>query len=122
MEKSTSAAACDVTNLILGAVLFLSPWLLSFASSHNPASWNAWIAGAVIVVLSIAALAAFAEWEEWLNLIVGLWVVISPWVLHFSTNMQVTSMNVIIGAIVAALAAYEIWLAHGGRLHVTQMR
>jgi hypothetical protein len=121
MEKQTSAAACDVTNLMLGAVLFLSPWLLSFSSIHDLASWNAWIAGMVIAVLSIAALAAFAEWEEWLNLIVGLWVIISPWVLHFSTNLQVTSTNVIIGVIVAALAAYEIWLNHSGTPRVTQM-
>ncbi len=70
MENSKTAVACDVANLILGAFLFLTPWLFGYAMGAE--SWNAWIAGAVIAVLSIAALSAFAEWEEWLNLIVGL--------------------------------------------------
>ena len=47
MENWTNAKLCDVANLILGAVLFVSPWVFSFAA------------------LAIAALAAFAVWEEW---------------------------------------------------------
>jgi len=70
MEKSKLAVGCDVINLILGAFLFISPWLFAFAPGAE--SWNAWIAGAVIAILSIAALSAFAEWEEWLNLIVDV--------------------------------------------------
>jgi len=70
---------CDLANLVLGAVLFLSPWVLGFAAGAQ--SQNAWITGIVIAVLSIAALAAFAEWEEWLNLVAGLWAIAAPWVL-----------------------------------------
>ena len=25
-----------------------------------------------------------AEWEEWINLLLGVWVLVSPWVLSFS--------------------------------------
>lgn len=120
MEKFKSTTACDVINLILGAFLFFSPWLFTFAPGTE--SWNAWGAGVVIAVLSIAALAAFAEWEEWLNLIVGLWVIVSPWVLHFSANIQAMWTNVIVGVVVAALAAYEIWLTHGTTPRLTEMR
>src|ERR1700756_666904 len=102
MEKSKLAVGCDVINLILGAFLFISPWLFSFAPGAE--SWNAWIAGAFIAVLSIAALSAFAEWEEWLNLIVGLWVIISPWALKFSGSVDAMRTAVIVGAIVAILA------------------
>jgi hypothetical protein len=60
------------------------------------------------VVLSIAALAAFTVWEEWINLVVGLWLIVSPWVLHFAgtTAMYV---SVVIGALVALLAAIELF-------------
>ena len=78
MENSKSTIACDVVNLILGAFLFIAPWLFNYAPGAE--SWNAWIAGAVIAALSVVALSAFAEWEEWLNLVVGLWVIVSPWV------------------------------------------
>ena len=91
MENWTNAKLCDVANLILGAVLFVSPWVFSFAA------------------LAIAALAAFAVWEEWLNLVVGLWALVSPWVLGFQGTTAMT-VHVIIGAAVAILAAIELWM------------
>jgi hypothetical protein len=105
---------CDVLNLILGAFLLVSPWIFSFAPGAP--TQNAVICGIIIAVLSIAALSAFAQWEEWLNLIVGLWVLISPWLLGFADSTAM-SVHVIVGIIVAAIAAVELWMMqHGGRL------
>jgi len=109
-NKWVNAAACDVVNLILGAFLFLCPWIFHF--SPGAESWNAWASGAVIAILSIAALSAFAEWEEWLNLIVGLWVLVSPWALKFSGSTTAMRTDVIIGIIVAVIAAIELWMLH----------
>ncbi len=109
MNEWSNTKLCDVANLILGAVLFFSPWMFGFAAGAQ--SQNAWISGIVIAVISIAALAAFAVWEEWLNLIVGLWVVVSPWVLGFQGTTAMTA-HVVIGIIVAVLAAIELWLLY----------
>jgi len=79
MENWTNAKFCDVANLILGAFLFLSPWIFGFDA--GAASQNAYIAGIVIAVLAIAALAAFAVWEEWLNLIVAVLAAIELWMM-----------------------------------------
>ena len=51
MENWTNAKLCDVANLILGAVLFFSPWMFGFDAGK--ASENANIAGIVIAVLAI---------------------------------------------------------------------
>jgi hypothetical protein len=107
MENWNNAKLCDVANLILGAILFFSPWMFGFDAGN--ASQNAHIAGLVIAVLAVAALAAFAIWEEWLNLIVGLWTLVSPWILGFQGTTAMT-VHVIIGAAVAILAAIEIWM------------
>ena len=107
MENWTNARLCDVANLILGAILFLSPWMFGFDAGR--ASGNANIAGIAIVALAIAALAAFAIWEEWLNLIVGLWTLVSPWVLGFQGTTAMT-VHVVIGAAVAIIAAIELWM------------
>jgi SPW repeat len=107
MENWTNAKYCDVANLILGAFLFLSPWIFGFGSA---AAENANIAGIVVAALAIAALAAFAVWEEWLNLIVGLWTLVSPWVLGFGANSKAMTVSVIAGAAVAILAAVELWM------------
>jgi hypothetical protein len=107
MENWTNAKLCDVANLILGAVLFVSPWMFSFDA--GTVSNSAHVTGIVIAALAIAALAAFAVWEEWLNLVVGLWALVSPWVLGFQGTTAMT-VHVIIGAAVAILAAIELWM------------
>src|SRR5215467_4682065 len=109
MNKWTNAKLCDVGNLILGVALLASPWIFSFPK--GVASQNAVISGIIIAAISIAALAAFTVWEEWLNLIVGVWALVSPWVLGFAgtTAMHV---HIVIGLIVAVLAAFEIWLLY----------
>jgi hypothetical protein len=107
MDNWTNARLCDVANLILGALLFLSPWMFGFEAGR--AAENANIAGIVIAALAIAALAAFAIWEEWLNLVVGLWTLVSPWVLGFQGTPAMT-VHVLIGAAVAIIAAIELWI------------
>jgi hypothetical protein len=106
MENWTNAKLCDVAKLILGVILFFSPWIFKFDAGRP--SENAYIAGIVIAVLAIAALSAFAVWEEWLNLIVGLWTLVSPWVLGFEGKAM--TVTAIIGVIVAILAAIELWM------------
>jgi hypothetical protein len=110
MENWTNAKLCDVANLILGAILFFSPWVFGFDSGR--ASENAHIAGIVIAILAVAALAAFAIWEEWLNLVVGLWTLVSPWLLGFEGIASAMRVHVAIGAAVAILAAIEIWIIY----------
>ena len=101
----------DLANLILGAILLFSPWVFAYPAGLE--SQNAQISGIAIVMLSIAALAAFAVWEEWLNLVVGLWTIVSPWVLGFPDSTA-TNVHVMIGIIVAALAAFELWSLYQG--------
>ena len=43
MENWTNAKLCDVANLVLGAVLFFSPWMFGFGAGR--ASENAYVAG-----------------------------------------------------------------------------
>ena len=106
MNQWTNTKLCDVGNLILGAFLFMSPWIFKYPMGAE--FWNAVAAGVIIAALSITALAAFTVWEEWLNLIVGLWLIVSPWALKFQ-DMSTKRVDVVVGIIVAALAAIEIW-------------
>jgi SPW repeat len=110
MNAWTNARFCDVANLVLGAFLFSSPWIFGFA--NDAPTQNAVVCGAAIAILSIAALAAFAVWEEWLNLILGVWVLVSPWALGFAGTTITTTVHVAVGAIVAILAAIELWFMH----------
>ena len=109
MNEGNNAKLCDVANLILGAILLVSPWTLGFSSGAP--SQNAFVSGIIIAVISIAALVAFAVWEEWLNLIMGIWVMVSPWVLGFTATTAMR-VHIVIGIWVAILAVIEIWLLY----------
>jgi len=106
--ENRQSAYIDRINLILAIILFVSPWI--FGLPAGPASVNAMIAGIVIGVVAIAALVSLAQWEEWVNLILGLWVVISPWVLSIRSSATAAWVHVIIGLAVAILAAIELWM------------
>jgi hypothetical protein len=107
---------CGQFDLGHDPVLFFSPWLFGLAAGAQ--CQTASIIRIFIAALSIAALAAFAVWEEWLNLIAGLWLIVSPWLLGFQDSDAMT-VDVAIGGTVAVLAAFEIWLTHGARARVT---
>jgi hypothetical protein len=106
MDRS-SAKLCDVANLLLGSILFFSPWLFGLSTGAQTTI------GLFIAVLAVAALAAFAVWEEWLSLIAGLWLIGSPWLLGFE-DADTVRVYVVTGTIVAALAALTLWLVHHG--------
>jgi len=116
MDDWSSIRLCDVVNLILGGVLFFSPWLfdLSYGAQWQTAS----IVGIIIAVLSIAALAAFAVWEEWFILVAGIGLIVSPWLLGFQ-NSGAMIIDVAIGLVVAVLAAFEVWQTREDRAQVT---
>src|SRR5262245_54416529 len=101
--------ALDIYNLGLGAFLFLAPWLFSYA--HASARADDWVSAAILVASSVAALVAFAEWEEWIGLIVGLWVLASPWLLGFQ-HTKAMAVNVAVGLLITFLSGLELWLIH----------
>jgi nitric oxide reductase large subunit len=103
--------AFDVVNIVAGLGLLLSPWYLGY-TGEPPAAWNAWIVGAAIALIAAAALFAFHRAEEWINLVLGLWAVISPWLLGFAAMAAATWVHVIAGIVVAALAAGSLWFTH----------
>jgi hypothetical protein len=107
VRRTTAGHWQDWVNLVLGAWLFISPWALGYAGLRAPA-WNSWIFGAVVALLSIAALVQFAPWEEWVNFVIGVWLLISPWVLGYAQSSRAALWDaVIVGLIVGGLALWD---------------
>ena len=114
MEEWSSTKLCAVVSLSLGTVLFFSPWL--FDLPVGAPRETALIIGVLIAVSSIAALVAYASWEQWLNLIAGLGLIAAPWLLGFENKNAIT-LYTVIGALVLAFAALELWLTVGRERH-----
>jgi hypothetical protein len=98
----------DWINLILAVCLFLSPWIVGFTGVAY-AAWNAWIVAVVLAVVAVAALSALQEWEEWVNLILGVWLFVAPWVLSFSGTTNALWTHLILGVLTFAVSAWGVW-------------
>jgi hypothetical protein len=97
----------DPTNVVLGLWMVASPWVLQYQGVATPAA-NAIIVGIAIAALAVVALFRLMAWEEWANVALGVWLVISPWILGFSALDAATWNAVIVGLVVATLALWEL--------------
>jgi len=112
MKLGRKEAVLDIYNLAVGVFLLLSPWVL--ALSHQAARIDVLAIGVLLMAVSAAALVAFATWEEWINLLLGLWLVASPWLLGF-TQTRAAHLSIGAGLLIAYLAALELWLLYEAR-------
>jgi len=64
------------------------------------ATQNAFLVGILLIMTETVVLSAFRPWEEWINVVLGAWLVISPWVLNVSPAATVTANFVIVGLLV----------------------
>ncbi|OGA00907.1 MAG: hypothetical protein A3H35_12725 [Betaproteobacteria bacterium RIFCSPLOWO2_02_FULL_62_17] len=99
----------DWTNVALGIWLAVSPWALGFAE-QQPAMMNAVIFGLVLAVFSLLVLGGTVSAKEWINMISGLWLVLSPFVLGFTSNFHAAVNTMLIGVLAAVFAAWALSL------------
>ncbi|MBI2313739.1 MAG: SPW repeat protein [Betaproteobacteria bacterium] len=100
----------DWVDLVLGLWLFVSPWVLGFATGNETAAWNMYVMGTAIVVFSAVAVYMPRMWEEWVNMAIGVWLILSPYVLGFHTHMTAALNAVILGVLVTGFATWAMML------------
>jgi hypothetical protein len=74
------------------------------------ATRTAVITGILLVFVERMTLYFYRTWEEWISVIIGAWLVISPWVLSISV-LTARENFVVVGLLVMALTVYELWQA-----------
>ncbi len=107
MKPWRRESALDLYNLALAAILLVCPWL--FTLTNTTARIDLWASGLAVILISLAAIAAFAKWEEWANLILGIWLIASPWILGFA-HTRAMHFSIGIGLAITFLAALELFL------------
>jgi len=98
----------DWANMIFGLLLALSPWLLRFAGLEA-ATLNAVIIGGLICALSALALTLLDRWEAYISGLLGIWAILSPWLIGFTTYDMATLAHIGLGGLVVLVAAIEVW-------------
>lgn len=102
------------TNLALGIWLLFTPRFFTNSLATDVTmrmNLNFWIVGAAIAVSAGLALRNLKPWEEWANLILGGWMIISPWVFGYTIERGLLWNSLLIGAVVATLSGIAIPIA-----------
>jgi hypothetical protein len=97
----------DQLILLLGLWLFITPWVFSYPIPSIQA-WNAFISGAVMAILAAFDLYKTYFWAVVVNLLVGIWVAVSPWVLKVADQRELMWNELIVGLAVVVLALWEM--------------
>ncbi|HEX7054981.1 MAG TPA: SPW repeat protein [Burkholderiales bacterium] len=97
----------DPVSLVAGLWMIVSPWVLAYQAEPRPL-WNAVVLGVLIALAAVSALLEASAWQEWANVVLGAWLIVSPWVLGFA-GLQAAMLNaVIVGALVVVLAIWAL--------------
>lgn len=96
----------DWITLLAGAILITATFFLETESVAI--SLNCYLVGGALVVAALAALFMPAIWEEVIILLLGLWLLASPWVLDFSMMHNITSLTIGVAIIILICASWVI--------------
>jgi hypothetical protein len=105
-ERGMTAATRwqDWASFALGLWLAVSPWVIGY-SQLETATANAAFIGLALALGSHFEVSFDDTSAEWFNMAAGLWLVLAPFLLGYSGEIEVTANSILVGTGVAALAS-----------------
>jgi SPW repeat-containing protein len=97
----------DWSGIVLGMWMLVSPWVIGF-SDYSAATMNALVMGTVLVLAELLELSVHETAEEWLDIVAGLWLLVSPVALGFTSSMPATVSTVAVGFLTVLFAALAL--------------
>jgi hypothetical protein len=115
--------------MMTGLYMAISPWVIHFHRGNTSLTVNNLILGITLAAigLGLAMVPERAHSLSWLLVPLGIWMIISPWVVSAGHGARtgVVANNVVIGAITMLLglaALAMMGMRHGGPRTATAMR
>lgn len=105
MLGGRDVALVDGPVFLVGLYCAISPWVLHFTASQPTLVQHNLIMGIAIAILGLAftAMPDRMYGLSWAICAMGIWMIISPWVVGRSADMGVILNNVIIGGLTLLL-------------------
>jgi hypothetical protein len=99
----------DWTNVLLGSWLVVSPWQMGYTLNET-ATTNACGLGAVLIVFNLISVCRLVdEGQEIFNILLGFWLICSPYVLGFAADKGPAVNALAGGVIIVTLAVWQIY-------------
>ncbi len=95
--------------------LIISPFVLGMTTASVVAMWDAIIVGIIVLVLSAIRYSnsTTSPALSWISALLGLWMIISPFVLGTSAMMSVLWDFILVGV---AFVVFDVWAAVAHRV------
>jgi hypothetical protein len=108
-NSDTGTKTAGGLNIIAGIWLIISGFILGYSNQPAPL-WDDIILGIIVLVVAWARIANVGAMPSlaWINIIAGIWLFISPWVVRFSNQPTAMWNNIILGIIVFILAIWGL--------------
>jgi hypothetical protein len=98
----------DWIDVLLGGWLIVSPWQLGYAL-NEAATTNAYGLGTVLIVFNLISVCRLVdEGQEIFNIVLGIWLLCSPYVFGFAVDRTPTVNALVGGALIITLAVWQI--------------
>jgi 4-amino-4-deoxy-L-arabinose transferase-like glycosyltransferase len=105
----------DWFGMLLGVLIVVSPWFPLqgrhevMDSERSIMILNTFVIGMLVFGLAQLEYVALQRWEEVAEIVLGLWLIASPLILHYSGDDFLRAWHVALGAIVVLLGALQLW-------------
>ncbi len=103
------ARTASVLTLIAGLWLIISPFWMGFSTTGAP-FWNTLAVGVAVTILALIRACYPSEnvGLSWINMLLGLWLLVSPYLLPYRLLAVPTCVDMITGFIIAVTAVWSI--------------
>jgi SPW repeat len=104
----------DWLGMLLGVLIVLSPWFPTQASpeiagDRSYVILNTFTVGVIILSLGQLEYLALQRWEEVAEIVLGLWLIASPYMFGYSGDGLLVFWHSSLGGLVVLLAALQLW-------------
>jgi hypothetical protein len=93
-------------NIVAGLWLIIAPFVLGYAAVQA-AVWNDIVIGVAVAIMAIVRVTQPARYEglSWVNVVLGVWLILAPFMLGYARIQPAVWNDVLMGLVVLALAA-----------------
>lgn len=122
IDQKKSFESENLITLLFGAWILVAPLLGGTIENYRGANvyiWNFEFVGLSVIFLSIMAIKRWAAWAEILNIVAGVWLLLSPlFLIYFNLSEFYFWNSVICGSVIAFFSTLATPFAENVHYHI----